>query len=89
MKGYNATYCALDHLICFYNGNGYGTIYIADNFVNCHTSPISASSYQNFSRDFELNNGNEEFVVSEMEIYEIEQDNQLKIFFYIDTNFIF
>ena len=73
MKGLNATYCEKNCLICFYNGtSSHGTIYIADKLGNCHTSPISASSYQNFSRDFELNNGSEGFSVSEIELYEIQ-----------------
>ena len=53
------------------NGKGrYGIIYIGGN-LSGNTAQISDTSYQNFSIDYELNNGEQYFNVSEMEVYEI------------------
>ena len=61
-------------LIDFFNSKGgYSTLYLTDNFFNKDsiTCPIEDSSYINFSKDYELNNGNQNFKVSEFELYEI------------------
>ena len=74
-KGENAIYCYGNLLIDFYNSKGhYSTLYIPDHCFNsnCITCPIKDSAYTNFSKDYELNNGSQEFKVSEFELYEIK-----------------
>ena len=77
-KGENAIYCnPMDQhvLINFYNSKGgLSTLYLGENCLtskNCTTCTIKDSSYTNFFRDYELNNGNQRFQVSEFELYEI------------------
>ena len=74
IKGENAIYCYKHVLINFFNSKGrYSTLYLTDNFFykDSITCPIKDSSYINFSKDYELNNGNQNFKVSEFELYEI------------------
>ena len=61
------------YLIFFNDKGGYATLVLVDNcFNNCsYTCKINDSSYTNFSKDYELNNGNQTFEVSEFELYEI------------------
>ena len=39
--------------------------------IDSNTCPMKDSSYINFVKDYELNNGNPKFQVSEFELYEI------------------
>jgi hypothetical protein len=74
-KGENSVYCHKECLINFFNGkkSGYSTLFVINNCLrsNSNTCCKNDSSYQNFTIDYELNNGNQFFYVSEMEIYEI------------------
>ena len=73
-KGENAIYCFNNVLINFYNNKGgYSTLYLNDNCFNrcSNTCQIKDSSYTNFIKDYELNNGNLYFKVSEFGLYEI------------------
>ena len=73
-KGENAIYCFNNALINFYNNKGgLSTLYLNDNCFNkdSNTCQIKDSSYTNFIKDYELNNGNLYFKVSEFELYEI------------------
>ena len=73
-KGDNSIYCSKGLLINFHNGNGkLSTLVVTDNCLknSSNTCCKNDSSYQNFTIDYELNNGNQNFNVSEMEIYEI------------------
>jgi len=73
-KGDNAIYCSNSLLINYYNGKGnYSSLYVNNNCLKEKglTCPKSDTSY-NFSKNYELNNGNQYFYVSEMEIYEVQ-----------------
>ena len=73
-KGENSIFCSKWFLINFYNGNGsFSTLVVTDNCLKnlSNTCCKNDSSFQNFTIDYELNNGNQNFNVSEMEIYEI------------------
>ena len=73
-KGENSIYCNKGNLINFHNAKGgYSTLYVINNCLSkrSNTCCKNDSSYQNFTIDYELNNGNQFFIVSEMEIYEI------------------
>ena len=73
-KGENAIYCSNDLLIDFYNNKGtITTLALVDKcfYKNSYTCPIKDSSYINFVKDYELNNGHQTFKVSELELYEI------------------
>ena len=73
-KGENSIYCSKSNLINFHNAKGgYSTLYVINNCLSkrSNTCCKNDSSYQNFTIDYELNNGNQFFNVSEMEIYEI------------------
>ena len=71
-KGDNTSYCSHDYRIMDLNNGkgGYSIIYIGGN-LSGNKAQISDTSYQNFSIDYELNNGEQYFNVSEMEVYEI------------------
>ena len=75
-KGENATYCIDSQLINFYNNknNAYSTLVLVDRCINnkCNTCQIKDTSYINFTKDYELNNGQLYFQVSEFELYEIK-----------------
>ncbi len=73
-KGENAIYCDNNSLINFYNNKGrYSTLVLVDKCFNIdsNTCPMKDSSYINFVKDYELNNGHQTFKVSELELYEI------------------
>ena len=72
-KGDNAIYCGNNNLINFYNGKGCSSLYVYNDCLKAqgNTCTKTDTSY-NFSKDYELNNGNQNFYVSEMEIYEIQ-----------------
>ena len=73
-RGENFIYCHKDNLIVFHNCKGnYFTLYVSNNCLwnPSNTCSNNDSSFQNFTIDYELNNGNQFFYVSEMEIYEI------------------
>ena len=73
-KGENAIYCGATVLIDFFNGKGgYATLGLVDNCFNSdsNTCQIKDTSFTNFLKDYELNNGNKNFKVSELELYEI------------------
>lgn len=74
-KGENAIYCIYEQLINFYNGkNDYSTLVLQNNCLKTtsNTCSIKDSSYSNFTKDYELNNGIFQFRVSEFELYEIK-----------------
>ena len=75
IKGESAIYCADNLLIDFYSSShgGLSTLVLVDKCLNSNsnTCPIKDSVFINFSKDYELNNGNLFFRVSEFEIYEI------------------
>ena len=75
-KGENATYCNGSQLINFYNNknNAYSTLVLVDRCINnkCNTCQIKDTSYINFTKDYEVNNGKFSFQVSEFELYEIK-----------------
>ena len=75
-KGENATYCIDSQLINFYNNkhNAYSTLALVDCCLNKGgvTCQIKDTSYLNFTKDYELNNGQLSFQVSEFELYEIK-----------------
>ena len=73
-SGENAIYCGNHLLINFFNNKGgYSTLVLVDKCFNIdsNTCPMKDSSYINFVKDYELNNGNPKFQVSEFELYEI------------------
>ena len=71
-KGDNTAYCSQDRFMDLNNGKGsYGIICIGGN-LSGNTAPISDTSYQNFSINYELNNGEQYFNVSEFEVYEVK-----------------
>ena len=75
-KGENATYCIDNLLIDFYNNknNACSSLVLLDHCLNnkCNTCQIKDTSYINFTKDYELNNGQLYFQVSEFELYEIK-----------------
>ena len=75
-KGENATYCVDDVLIDFHNNknNACSSLVLLDHCLNnwCNTCQIKDTSYINFTKDYELNNGQLYFQVSEFELYEIK-----------------
>ena len=75
-KGENATYCIDNLLIDFYNNknNAYSNLALVDCCLNKggNTCQIKDTSYLNFTKDYELNNGKLSFQVSEFELYEIK-----------------
>ena len=74
-KGENAISCTTSYLIDFYNSRGGGsTLALHDNCLSSYgyTCPVKDTSYLNFSKDWELNNGKNAFKVSDFELYEIE-----------------
>jgi hypothetical protein len=71
-KGENSIFCSKWFLINFYNGKGgSSSLVVTDKRKNSNTCCKNDSSYQNFTIDYELNNGKQFFNVLEMEIYEI------------------
>ena len=73
-RGENAIYCYFGVLIDFFNDKGgYATLGLIDNCFNndSNTCQIKDTSFTNFLKDYELNNGNKNFKVSEFELYEI------------------
>lgn len=75
-RGENAIYCINEQLINFFNDkyNGNSTLVLQDNCFKktSNTCSIKDSSYSNFTKDYELNNGVLTFMVSEFELYEIK-----------------
>ena len=76
-KGENATYCIDNLLIDFYNNknNAHSSLVLVDRCLNesgGNTCQIKDTSYINFTKDYELNNGQVFFQVSEFELYEIK-----------------
>ena len=74
-KGENSIYCSKNLLINFYNDKGgYSTLVLPDNCLNTNsnTCTIKDSPYTNFTKDYELNNGELFFKVLEFELYEIK-----------------
>ena len=70
----NAIYCGNGLLSNFFNGkDGLSSLYIADNFFlyNNNTCNLKDTSFEGFNSDYELNNGNQNFKILNLEIYEI------------------
>ena len=60
--------------LIFYGGKGCSTLLLNDNCLSNkynNTCTISDSAFRDFTSDYELNNGNPLFSVSEFEVYEI------------------
>ena len=77
MKGEYAIRCTNNYLIDFYNSReGDSTLALPDgclcNKCYSYTCSMNDTSYSNFSIDYELNDGENTFKVSEFELYEIE-----------------
>ena len=73
-KGEKSTCCKNDVTINFFNGtSSYPTLCIPDHFfeTQSNTCEKNDTSYKDFTTDYELNNGNQYFFVSEMEIYQV------------------
>ena len=73
-KGENAIYCGDNVLIDFFNDKGgWATLGLVDNCFtsDSNTCQIKDTSFTNFLKDYELNNGIKSFKVSEFELYEI------------------
>ena len=69
-----STCCKNDVTINFFNGtSSYPTLCIPDHFfeTQSNTCEKNDTSYKDFTTDYELNNGNQYFFVSEMEIYQV------------------
>ena len=69
-----AIWCGNSSSINFFCGKGLSTLVLTDNCLNhnCNnTCPLADSAFMNFTFDYELNNGKQNFSVSEFEVYEI------------------
>ncbi len=70
----NAIYCGNGWLSNFFHGNGgLSSLHIANNFFlnNNNTCNLKDTSFEGFNSDYELNNGNQNFKILNLEIYEI------------------
>ena len=70
----NAIYCGNGWLSNFYHGKGgAASLHIANNFFlnNNNTCNLKDTSFEGFNSDYELNNGNQNFKILNLEIYEI------------------
>ena len=73
-QGENATYCDNNSLINFYGGRGCSTLLVSNNFLsdsNNNTCTLEDTAFNGFNSDYELNNGNQCFSISDFEIYEV------------------
>lgn len=72
----NAIYCGNEWLSNFFHGNGgLSSLHIANNFFSemiiNNTCNLKDTSFEGFNSDYELNNGNQNFKILNLEIYEI------------------
>jgi hypothetical protein len=70
----NAIYCGNGWLSNFYHGKGgAASLHIANNFFlnDNNTCDLKDTSFEGFNSDYELNNGNLNFKILNLEIYEI------------------
>ena len=73
-KGENAITSRRDQLINFWNGNStFSSLVVVDKCFNNsnNTCNKNETSYEGIENDYEINNGDFQFYVSEMEVYEI------------------
>ena len=69
MKGKNAIRCCF----CCCPQFSEQTIYLYGNFLSRKDNKVNTKNdnYQGFTRDYELNNGNQNFSVEELEVYKL------------------